>query len=168
MDYDRMLGASGGAGGYGNMVPGNASGGGGYGGMASSSRPVYSREAEAKALECLEMASSKPVAFSVRTNVMYDGAQEDDSPVHGAAVSFNVGDFLHIYEKYDLHWWIGRIVKENCDIGFIPSPAKLEQLIMQQLPMTASVKMPASKKSTSAGNIHVSTLTFKAFFKNLY
>ena len=32
----------------------------------------------------------------MRTNVAYDGTIDDDSPVHGSAVSFNVKDFLHI------------------------------------------------------------------------
>ena len=54
---------------------------------------------------------AKPVAFAVKTNVAFDGSMDDDSPVHGSAVSFAIGDYLHVMERYDQNWWIGRKVQ---------------------------------------------------------
>ncbi|VDD89827.1 unnamed protein product [Enterobius vermicularis] len=88
----------------------------------------------------------KPVAFAVRANIDYDGKLEDDSPIHGRAVSFKVRDFLHIKEKFDDDWWIGRPVKEGEELGFIPSPVKLE-MIRQQTTRRSKFKSSSSSNN---------------------
>ena len=111
-------------------------------------REHFRRDTERQALLQLEKGRAKPVAFAVKTNVAFDGTLDDDSPVHGYAISFNIGDYLHVMERYDQNWWIGRKVQIGCDIGFIPSPAKLETLRIQ-LAQNRNTKFSANKQSSA-------------------
>ncbi|XP_050529103.1 voltage-dependent L-type calcium channel subunit beta-1 isoform X3 [Daktulosphaira vitifoliae] len=106
------------------------------------------RENEHRARSQLLNSRTKPVAFAVRTNVAFDGKKDDDSPIQGCAITFDTKDFLHIKEKYDNNWWIGRLVKEGSDVGFIPSPAKLE--LLRQMNPSRSSKNHSSKNSSSS------------------
>lgn len=98
------------------------------------------------------------MAFAVRCNFSYTPADDDNVPVPGHAITFEARDFLHVKEvqrtvacrlgcwnaalrsrsfffhmqKFNNEWWIGRPVKEDGIVGFVPSPVNLETILIRR------------------------------------
>uniref|UniRef100_A0AAY4BFU0 Guanylate kinase/L-type calcium channel beta subunit domain-containing protein n=1 Tax=Denticeps clupeoides TaxID=299321 RepID=A0AAY4BFU0_9TELE len=68
--------------------------------------------------------TSRPSDSDVSLDEERDGGQQEREQQAAAQ--------LERAKKYNNDWWIGRLVKEGCEIGFIPSPVKLENVRLQQ------------------------------------
>nr|XP_040027918.1 voltage-dependent L-type calcium channel subunit beta-2b isoform X2 [Gasterosteus aculeatus aculeatus] len=108
----------------------------------------------------LEKAKYKPVAFAVRCNFSYTPADDDNVPVPGQAVTFEAREFIHVKEKFNNEWWIGRPVKEDGVVGFVPSPVNLETiLIRREVQARKAAKALANKATQVAQDMNAKKYT---------
>lgn len=105
-----------------------------------------------------------PVAFCVRTNVEFDGLLNGlDAPIPTKVISFASKEFLQVKRRFDQNWWIGRVVREDAPIGFLPSPSKLEtlrhsmQTNLSQLLLSEALNVAASSNTASTTSPGAST-----------
>ena len=92
----------------------------------------------------------------MRTNVEFDGLLSGlDAPIPTKVISFAAKEFLQVKRRFDHNWWIGRVVREDAPIGFIPSPSKLEtlrhsmQTNLSQLLLSEALNVAASSNSAN-------------------
>ncbi|KAL5249097.1 hypothetical protein ACHWQZ_G018060 [Mnemiopsis leidyi] len=96
----------------------------------------------------INQAESMKVEFAIRSNVTFNGLHDDDSPIHGKAVTFRARDCLHIKAQFNEDWWIGRVVKCDAPIGFVPTPMKLKKLVSETLNQQINNKDTNTLKKT--------------------
>lgn len=93
---------------------------------------VLRKEVECQVLVQFEKVKIKLVVFVVWINVGYNLFLGDEVFVQGVVIIFEFKDFLYIKEKYNNDWWIGWLVKEGCEVGFIFSFVKLNSFCLLQ------------------------------------
>ena len=54
------------------------------------------------------------VAFAVRSNLTFNGFHDDDSPIHGKAVTFRARDCLHVKAVSDNNIFTKRCAHQVC------------------------------------------------------
>lgn len=80
-----------------------------------------------------------------------------DAPIPTKVISFSAKEFIQVKRRFDQNWWIGRIVREDSPIGFIPSPSKLEtlrhsmQTNLSQLLLSEALNVAASTGTSTGG-----------------
>ncbi|CAB3407359.1 unnamed protein product [Caenorhabditis bovis] len=84
------------------------------------------------AIQALEGARKRHVAFAVQAQRDYDGSVDERAPIKGKTVSFANGDFIHIFVKFNAHWWIGRIVRSHSEFGFVPTARRLANYMIDE------------------------------------
>uniref|UniRef100_A0A674BFT3 Voltage-dependent L-type calcium channel subunit beta-4-like n=1 Tax=Salmo trutta TaxID=8032 RepID=A0A674BFT3_SALTR len=91
-----------------------------------------------------------------------DVSLEEEREVPGQQKEQQATVQLERAKKFNNDWWIGRLVKEGCEIGFIPSPLKLENIRIQQEQKRGRVQGKSGGNSSS-NSLNVSPCSTDSF-----